>query len=356
MTRPADDSRASAPRNAPGIRRGCAWIAVGGRFAGSGFFVAPGWVVTSAHVVHNTDEPIGVAVHPDGIAPTRPPEPLYRARLGSCHPESRGGGPTYAFPDLALLRAPDAPADVPCVQLAAQDPVPGDWLLAAGWSPSTPTSGVQRDTLRFAVAGDAAEYLRVQHDEIRDGLSGSPAFDEAGLLRGIVKATRDRKSIRGGWITPVSALRRVLAAELPSALRGVWDLPKTAVATGDAAAPPILIPIRELVEALRAVPRMDDPEFRALLLTMVGDELGEPVGMQVPFSPVPVEHMMSIAKAYREHETPYAFLEALCLAVDLTRGGTAGAAGLRRLVSENTVGGTADNNGADGARSSRGTA
>jgi hypothetical protein len=184
------------------------WRADGG-FRGSGFFVAPGVVVTCAHVVpgpgaavtvrwDDRDLPAVVAgVFPDG-----------GPRDGDYHP----------FPDLAVLRVQEGPADHPCVRFAEDEPAPGLMVLAAGFSAATPTSGVHADSLLLTVAGPADRFLRVTADRVVPGFSGSPAADpRTGEVVGVVKASRDIGGVQGGWLTPTRAVLDVLGAEVVAA-------------------------------------------------------------------------------------------------------------------------------------------
>src|SRR5688500_17704472 len=80
-----------------------------GRFEGSGFWVAPGELLTCAHVVHG-GEPITVRVGKEVLAA----EPVSQL-LAPGDPAAR----FYPQPDVALLRVADAPVGHPCVRLDA---------------------------------------------------------------------------------------------------------------------------------------------------------------------------------------------------------------------------------------------
>lgn len=43
-------------------------------------------------------------------------------------------GDNHPFPDLAVLRVQEGPADHPCVRFAEDEPAPGLMVLAAGFS------------------------------------------------------------------------------------------------------------------------------------------------------------------------------------------------------------------------------
>lgn len=291
------------------LERCTAYLLMGGRFLGSGFAVAPGWWVTAAHVVGSVED-ARLRLSWDAEGPGHPVDSVV------CYPPEPGGEHMYAFPDVGVLRVGTSADDRPFLALAADDPPAGMWLRAVGWSLSTPVKRVAHDALRFAVVGRSAGFLRVQSDEIKPGLSGSPVVDDDGNVRGIVKGSRDYQDVRGGWITPVSALRAILPADVPL-VRTRCREPLSAAA---------------LVAALVEVPGIDDPSFRRMLLTQVGSVLGSGVAAQVPFSYVAVEHLTAMAEAYRQAPDPEAFLVALCDVLDLLRGGTRAVVGLRRLA------------------------
>lgn len=182
---------------------GCTVEIHGGRFVGTGFFTAPGTVVSCAHVLRDAGAT---------------PRIVWGGReltvsAVSLVPEEGPSLPFYGFPDLAAITVEEDPAH-PAVRLAQDDPLTGDELVARGYSRSTVEEGVQRDGLIVTVAGPSARFLRVKDDQIVRGLSGSPLVDPStGLVRGIVKASRQVADDRGGWIVPVSAIRQYLPAE-----------------------------------------------------------------------------------------------------------------------------------------------
>ena len=90
-----------------------------GRFEGTGFWVAPGELLTCAHVVHG-GKPITVTVGSVQL-PAEPVSPL----LAPDDPAAR----FYPQPDVALLRVADAPAGHRCVRLDAAVPAVGSDVL-----------------------------------------------------------------------------------------------------------------------------------------------------------------------------------------------------------------------------------
>src|SRR4051794_39635394 len=78
----------------------------GGRqVLGSGFFVAPGWVLSCAHVVAGAVEP-RVVWRGQEFAPLTPP---------ICRPAAADADGTFAFPDTAVLHVPVPDPEPPCV-------------------------------------------------------------------------------------------------------------------------------------------------------------------------------------------------------------------------------------------------
>jgi tetratricopeptide (TPR) repeat protein len=173
----------------------------GDDFLGSGFFVAPGQVLTCAHVVAGCGEkPVTVrwaGAELDEID----------ARSRCLIPRQSGAGPTYAFPDLALI-AVNAPPGQPYVWLADQEPAVASDIACFGFSGQTPAAGIAPDSALLKVASAGGRQLvRVQQGEIPAGMSGSLALDlDSQRVCGVVKASRDTAAARGGWIIPISAI------------------------------------------------------------------------------------------------------------------------------------------------------
>lgn len=168
----------------------------GAGYAGTGFFVAPGTVLTCAHVA---------AAEPYVMWAGRRLEVSSVTRV----PETPGDPGFYAFPDLGLLRLDDPP-EHPYVWLAEDAPPIGAVVFARGFGRTLPRSDVHRDGLRLTVAAPAGPFLRVTADRVVHGHSGSPVIDPAtGRVCGIVKGTRGGDE--GGWLIPASAI----AAHVP---------------------------------------------------------------------------------------------------------------------------------------------
>lgn len=177
----------------------------GPRFLGSGFFAAPGQVLTCAHVAAKGGAgPLTVrwggtehtAIHTQLIPPQSDP-----------------GRRTYDPPDLALITVDEQPGQ-PFAWLADRDPDADADVLCLGFSEATTKAGVATDSIKLQVAaGSGGGFIRVQQGEIPLGMSGSLALD-IGTKRvcGVVKTSRDTEAPRGGWIIPVSVIAGHLGA------------------------------------------------------------------------------------------------------------------------------------------------
>lgn len=122
------------------------------RFMGSGFLVAPGEVLTCAHVAAECGPGL-IAMRWEGgdlmECPDRP-----RCLI----PPQRGAGPTYASPDLALISVDPLP-DQPYVWFADQAPAIGSTVACFGYSNRTPQRGVAPDSVVLQVAAASGGEL-----------------------------------------------------------------------------------------------------------------------------------------------------------------------------------------------------
>lgn len=152
-------------------------ISVPGRTGhGTGFFVAPGCILTCAHVVKaalaNNDM---VEVFWEGQ-----PHPARIMQL-------------VLDADLVLLQV-DLKGH-PCV-LLSQEEMPFDPLYSYGY-PDKPAGG---DAVTFTLekAGDRDRQLKFTAGQVRPGLSGAPILNvRTGLVCGVIQLTRDRASDLG---------------------------------------------------------------------------------------------------------------------------------------------------------------
>ncbi|MDR3036416.1 MAG: serine protease, partial [Kitasatospora sp.] len=188
-------------------------VRVEGRTDGSGFFVAPGFVLSCAHVAGGTAGAPAQVGYEGGV---------YSATVLAAAPDaaSAAGQPLYPFPDLALLELDTPPPGHPCVWLDPEAPPSGTRVTATGFTRDLgPRTAVLEAGGRTGPPGRAMLELVV--GEVNPGLSGGPVLSHrSGGVAAVVKATRQEDSAMGGYGVPVSALRlldpaayrRVLAA------------------------------------------------------------------------------------------------------------------------------------------------
>ncbi|MET8680435.1 trypsin-like peptidase domain-containing protein [Streptomyces sp. NPDC004647] len=179
----------------------------GTEYWGSGFFVAPGWVLTCAHVVGTGGGAVwsgervvgiswqgGQALGEVALALPRPPDPDLPPR-------------TWPLPDLALVRVPDAP-DHDCVWLGDISGAGPVDISLHGWSAET------GDVAYRWVAGETSGRdgrdggaMLLRGEQPVDGCSGGPVVDTGrGSVIGLCKA-RIVDDPTAGHAVPVSALR-----------------------------------------------------------------------------------------------------------------------------------------------------
>jgi len=179
-----------------------------GGVLGTGFFVAPGWVLTAAHVVYDQ----GAGVELDRVVVVPADSTIgggVEADVAARSAPAAGVG-LWPFPDLALLRLPRDTGwstGHPCVWLAAGDPLGRD-CHAYGFVPREDGAVPPGSPAAFEFEGiDGDGYLRLKAGQAAPGLSGAPLVCPVRrAVVGVVTATRDRYSDLGGWASPVAAL------------------------------------------------------------------------------------------------------------------------------------------------------
>ncbi|MFE9770551.1 serine protease [Streptomyces sp. NPDC005931] len=169
----------------------------GSSFLGTGFLVSADTVVTCAHVVRGrAGAPLGVIAEDVELT----------AVVVRAEPEDPGEEPVHAFPDLAELRLCE-PLRHEGVWLDEKPPAPGEYVAVSGFSGRTLESGIQPDSLHLRVVGPSGRFVRLQDDQVVQGLSGSPVLSlRTGRICGVLKASRSEKAVLGGWLVPVDAV------------------------------------------------------------------------------------------------------------------------------------------------------
>ncbi len=154
---------------------------------GTGFFVAPGMILTCAHVVEDAQ--------PNEVEVSWQDEP---------HPaQSIKRQQDY---DLALVRV--NVSDHPCVYLH-DEPMLRDPVASYGYSDIFPRG----DTITGECEGwtqDTQPLLKFKMAQVRPGMSGAPLLNErTGSVCGIIKQSRDRESDLGGRAIPTTTVLSV---------------------------------------------------------------------------------------------------------------------------------------------------
>jgi hypothetical protein len=161
---------------------------------GTGFFVAPGQVLTCAHVIEPAkDNPASIEISWRGQS--------YRTRSLAMRDAT--------YPDIALLEV--GVSDHPCVLLSG-GAQPHHQLYSYGY-PDIEQQGAPTTFHCEGLMGARNDLLRLKDGQVRPGMSGSPILNEAtGGVCAIMQASRDRSSALGGK----ALLAQAIYAEFPA--------------------------------------------------------------------------------------------------------------------------------------------
>ena len=155
---------------------------------GTGFFVAPGLILTCHHVVQDAG---------NGTVQVcwQNQEDFAEAVIERSLPEF----------DLAILRFSTTVADLPCVYLDESFQA-DDSLYTYGYPDNFP-QGASVTGKCEGSARDKQRLIVFKARQVRPGLSGSPLLNQrTGKVCGIVKFTRDRSIDLGGGAVPTSEI------------------------------------------------------------------------------------------------------------------------------------------------------
>ncbi len=168
-------------------------VAVSGKHEGTGFFVAPGQILTCAHVVEAAQKK------------NMPVEVVWNAQTLSVQKQDIRDA---LYPDLALLQV--NVSNHPCVLLHGEAE-PYSKLYSYGY-PDIEPQGASTTFDCEGWVGSQQEVLRLKEGQVRPGMSGSPVLNEqTGSICGIVQWTRDRTMALGGK----AMLAKVMFREFP---------------------------------------------------------------------------------------------------------------------------------------------
>jgi hypothetical protein len=171
---------------------------------GSGFFVAPGWVLTAAHVLRPhlaADTSVTFRVRGQGIDAQAHLEQwlLTEPRRPTVPPEE----------DLALVRLAGDPAQHPheCVWIPDRAVRHCGALKACGYYPGPPATHFRIVDAEINGHEDAYGLIIKPDIDFPSGMSGGPLVDPvSGVVVGLIKSRRRQQD--GGKAVAISALRR----------------------------------------------------------------------------------------------------------------------------------------------------
>lgn len=180
-----------------GLIRDCT-VQVIGEERGTGFFVAPGIVITCAHVT-GTQRPPAVRWERDGQPTVEVTAPGPARTLDyAVRPIPALDAP---YPDIAVIELP-ALTDHPCVAVDDDWPQDRDTFYICGY----PREGraelltPARLSYRGKHGTDPVAYIDLAADTIKPGMSGAALVNlRTGAVCGVLMATKDPRQGAGGW-------------------------------------------------------------------------------------------------------------------------------------------------------------
>ncbi|MER5275437.1 trypsin-like peptidase domain-containing protein [Streptomyces sp. NPDC002809] len=189
----------------------------GGEFLGSGFFIAPSWILTCAHVAMRGE---------GGVVNVVFKEDRYTGKLAEvpgrvvvAMPGTRPPGATgWPAPDLALIQL-RRPVEHACVYVTERSGalLRGSDIRCVGWV-NSPGGGLKlrngsyRVNGSYGAADDVEQVVLLDEGWLEPGMSGGPVIDFArGEVVGVVKSRLDRQ--QGGTAVGIERLRTL---EVPS--------------------------------------------------------------------------------------------------------------------------------------------
>jgi parallel beta-helix repeat protein len=161
--------------------------------SGSGFFVAPGIVLTCRHVLGSAAINAPVTLSWGGMQ--------YSAKARNTKDSA------FEDLDLVLLEIDDTAliGTHPCVRIGGDSRV-GDPCYIFGYSDLRP-EGDPAEVRVEGFTGNGNPHLKLSSGQVRPGMSGSPLLNlRTGEVCGVVSITRDRASNLGGLAVPIDVI------------------------------------------------------------------------------------------------------------------------------------------------------
>ena len=200
-----DPRRPEDPNPLLSLLRHCVLQVHAGHKFGTGFFVAPGEVLTCAHVIHGAGQ---ITVAWDGGS--------CAATVVAALPAIDVGDPAaafYPFPDVALLQLTNPPEAHPCVRLDTAEPVAGrqaDLLRLDGFTKAerAPDEVVQSPVVleyEGPLQEPGGRVFKLKGGQVIGGFSGGPLLNlRTGGVCALVDSSRNERSDLGGFGIPVA--------------------------------------------------------------------------------------------------------------------------------------------------------
>ncbi|MEW1687851.1 trypsin-like peptidase domain-containing protein [Streptomyces sp. NPDC091265] len=191
----------------------------GGDFLGSGFFIAPSWILTCAHVaMRGEGGVVNVWFKGDRYSTelTEVPGKVVAAMPGARPPGATG----WPAPDLALIQL-QRPVEHTCVYVTERSEamLRSREIRCVGWAPSQSGGLLKRSGVcvvkgAYGASDDAEQVVRLDGDWLEPGMSGGPVVDLArGEVVGVIKSRLDNH--QGGTAVGIERLRTLKVPSVP---------------------------------------------------------------------------------------------------------------------------------------------